>query len=86
MPTYCLFLVAAAVDCGVLGNPVNGTVSAPTTTYDSVATYSCNAGYTLTGDDVRTCLNSGLWSGSEPMCTGKFYCIHYIRFCLGIVN
>ena len=71
MPTYCLFLVAAAVDCGALDNPVNGTVSTPTTTFDSVATYSCNADSVLTGEDMRTCLNSGLWSGSEPTCIGE---------------
>ena len=39
---------------------------------NSTATYSCNAGYTLTvADDKRTCLESGLWSGSEPTCTSK---------------
>ena len=35
-------------------------VSFTTTTYNSVATYSCNTGYTLTGDDMRTCQSSGV--------------------------
>ena len=65
-------LTSAVVDCGSLGNPGNGEVSVSSgTTYNSTATYSCNAGYTLTGDDVTTCQTSGVWSGSEPTCTGK---------------
>ena len=63
--------VHSAVDCGSLDNPGNWVVSFTTTTYNSVATYSCSTGYTLTGDDRRMCLESGLWSGSEPMCIGK---------------
>ena len=62
----------ADVDCGTLGNPANGMVSVSTTTYNSVATYSCNTGHTLTGDDMRTCLETGLWSNTEPTCTGEF--------------
>ena len=59
------------VDCGTLGDPANGMVSVSTTTYNSVATYSCNTGHTLTGDDMRMCLETGLWSGSEPTCIGE---------------
>ena len=61
-----------AVDCGTLGNPANGVVSVSTTTYNSVATYSCNTGHTLTGDDMRTCLDTGSWSDSEPTCIGEY--------------
>ena len=64
-----------AIDCGALGNPANGVVSKSNTTYNSTATYSCNTGYTLTGDKIRTCLESGFWSGSAPTCTGK-YCAY----------
>ena len=59
------------IDCGALDNPVNGEVSVSSTIFNSTATYSCNAGYNMTGNYVRTCLESGLWSGSEPICTGK---------------
>ena len=68
---YCLVLVTSAVDCGTLSNPANGMVSLSTTTYNSAATYSCNVGHILAGDYLRTCLISGLWSGSEPTCTGE---------------
>ena len=66
-----IIIITAVVDCGPLGDPENGMVSASITTYNSMATYSCNTGYTLTGNVSRTCLANGLWSGSEPNCTSK---------------
>ncbi|MBI5498035.1 MAG: choice-of-anchor D domain-containing protein [Deltaproteobacteria bacterium] len=56
------------VDCGSLTSPTNGTVSAPTTTYGSTATYSCNAGYPISGSSTRTCGTGGFWSGTAPSC------------------
>ena len=61
------------IDCGSLDDPTNGVVSVSSTTFSSTAIYSCNTGYALTGDDMRTCLESGRWSGSEPTCTGKMF-------------
>ena len=58
------------VDCGDLTDPDNGEVTLTDTVFDSVATYSCDPGYVLDGDATQTCLGSGLWSGSEPTCTG----------------
>ena len=66
-----IFHFASEIDCGPLGDPANGAVSLSSIMINSVATYSCNTGYTLTGDDMRTCLETGVWSGSEPMCTGR---------------
>ena len=63
----------SVIDCGPLDNPANGEVSVPSTAFSFNATYSCNTGYTLTGDDMRMCMESGLWSGSEPICVGKIY-------------
>jgi hypothetical protein len=56
------------VDCGPLGAPANGAVSAPATTFGSVATYSCSSGYRLVGDASRTCTETAVWSGTEPRC------------------
>ena len=42
--------------------------SSNTKPYNSTATYSCEAGYNLVGDAVRTCLSSGNWSGYSPYC------------------
>ena len=64
--------LSPAVDCGALTNPDNGRVDTPQgTTFNQVATYSCNSGYGLVGNMTRTCQADGMWSGSEPIC-GKF--------------
>lgn len=57
------------VDCGPLTAPTNGSVSTPTTTYGSTATYSCDAGYALTGTSTRTCQATTAWSDTAPTCT-----------------
>ena len=73
---YCP-LSTTVVDCGSLGNPANGVVSVSDTTYNSMATYSCNPPHTLImGDDKRTCQNSGVWSGIEPICMVKQQIMH----------
>ncbi|XP_064386168.1 uncharacterized protein LOC135334780 isoform X2 [Halichondria panicea] len=35
---------------------------------DTVATYTCNTGYTLTGGSTRTCGSDGMWSGDVTVC------------------
>ena len=60
------------VDCGDLPAPSNGEVMVSTTEFGSTATYSCNDGYTLEGVSTRTCLASGSWSDSAPICTGEY--------------
>ena len=34
--------------------------------------YTCNTGYTLSGNNMRTCQASGAWSGTAPTCNGKY--------------
>ena len=36
---------------------------------DTVATFTCNYGYTLSGSESSTCLTSGAWSQKTPNCT-----------------
>ena len=67
--SYC-FLITA-IDCGDPGTPSNGQHSLSNTTYNSVVTYTCDAGYTLQGSNSRTCQSSGQWNGSVPQCTCK---------------
>ena len=59
-------------DCGFLPSPTDGTVVAPTTTYESTANYSCNTGYNINGNVSRTCgvdgSGAGVWNGSAPTC------------------
>ena len=66
-----VFLILTAVDCGNLTDPVNGQVNHTAgTTVGQTATYSCNTGYSLVGDNTRTCQAIGNWSGSTPTCQG----------------
>ena len=63
----------AVIDCGGLTNPINGRVMIDGIVFNSVATYTCNKGYTLIGDVTRLCLGTGLWSGNEPTCVEGIY-------------
>ena len=51
-------------------NHLSTLVSAPLTTENAIATYTCAAGYeTLTGNAARTCQSDGTWSGMAPTCS-----------------
>ena len=60
-----------AIDCGGLSRPSNGQISIPATMLGSMATYSCDPGYTLDGNASRICGSDGQWSGSQPSCNGE---------------
>ena len=64
-------LVPVVVDCLNLTSPSNGEVSLNTTTFESVATYTCEEGYLLGGFPVRECQANGSWSEEEPFCVRK---------------
>ena len=70
----------SVVSCDTLERPDNGRISySNSTEYGSVATFSCNAGYSVSGHNQRMCMENGKWSGSTPNCTGmitysKSYC------------
>ena len=74
------------VVCLSLPLPTNGGVSYSDMTLgeNTVATYTCNTSYTLTGgttrtctceriggDTTRVCVGGGNWSGSPPTCQGE---------------
>ena len=60
------------IDCGPLPHIANGQVStAPDTRLGSTATYTCNSGYNLVGNETRTCNAHEEWSGEEPVCERK---------------
>ena len=53
-----------------------GKRSFQTTTFGSIANYSCNHGYTISGRNQLTCMDTGEWSGSAPKCQGiSFFAI-----------
>ncbi len=60
----------AAVDCLGLTNPTDGMVTLTTTTFEGIATYSCNTGLSLSGEATRTCQDTGVWTGLAPTCVG----------------
>ena len=65
------FFHSTVVDCGTLNITTNGhVIDTAGTTFRQTATYSCNTGYNLVGDSIRTCQADGMWSGSEPTCQG----------------
>ena len=61
------------VDCGSLFAPENGTLTINGTTFASTANYSCNEGYNITGDEMRTCQENGSWIGQDPACQSECF-------------
>ena len=60
-----------AISCGRLDSPTNGKVVLSGITPGSVATYSCNSGFQLRGNEKRKCQNNGQWGGNAAVCRGK---------------
>jgi hypothetical protein len=56
--------------CPSLLDPLNGGVMWTNLSVGSIATYTCNSGFELVGNEMRTCQSDGVWSGEEPVCTG----------------
>ena len=70
----------SAVDCGSLPDPENGRVKAVSgTTYNNTVQYSCNAGYMLIGEEMRTCQSNLSWIPPAPYCVGKLVYLHAIH-------
>ncbi|XP_078276475.1 sushi, von Willebrand factor type A, EGF and pentraxin domain-containing protein 1-like [Rhinoraja longicauda] len=56
--------------CGPPPQVDNGTVwPQGECTYEQQANYSCDPGYTLTGDGTISCTHTGDWSSPAPICT-----------------
>ncbi len=63
--------------CPDLTVPANGMISYNMGTtslrpVNTVATFTCVTGYTLTGGSTRTCGSDGEWSGLAPVCRRKW--------------
>lgn len=68
---HCSLFVAQVIDCGAPPQTSNGQVSALTTTFQSTASYTCNAGYEFASQEqqiTRMCQANGVWSDSTPQC------------------
>ena len=80
--THHLFISCPAIRCQPLFSIMNGQIqynkdSTSDFMFETVATYECAIGFTLTGgDSIRTCIGDGRgivgsWSGIAPTCHGK---------------
>ena len=65
--------ICLAVNCGSPLIPTNGGIIAPSTTFGSVMTHTCDSGFVLCGENNRTCQSNRSWSGSTPNCTSKAF-------------
>ena len=59
------------IDCGDPGAPTDGNTMTESTTFGSIITHSCNAGFALNGANQRECLKIGTWSQTLPTCVCK---------------
>ena len=66
-----IFFFWAAVDCGPLPIPRNGTLFVGLTVFPIEVKFSCDPGYILSGSYSRKCRANGTWSGMETICTRK---------------
>ena len=62
----CILLVRT-VECSSLSNPSNGRVRV----IGNIATYSCNAGFRLSGNSRRTCTYGVWYPKTAPSCDGS---------------
>ena len=68
--------VPIVITCSDLPLPTNGDIdysagSPDSRPVDTVATYTCDTGYTLNEDITRTCQANKTWSGNAPNCQRK---------------
>ncbi|XP_019625813.1 PREDICTED: LOW QUALITY PROTEIN: sushi, von Willebrand factor type A, EGF and pentraxin domain-containing protein 1-like [Branchiostoma belcheri] len=59
-----------AISCPGLDAPLNGN-KVGGNSYGDTVTFSCTAGYQLTGSSTLTCQHDQQWNGTQPACTRK---------------
>ena len=69
----------------MLDNPDKGQVEITGQTPGSTATYTCNDGFKLVGDESRECLYDGRWNGSEPTCTREALMHMILCMCMSLL-
>ena len=53
--------------------------------FGTIATYFCDIGYSLMGEEKRTCEGNGSsvtgeWNGTEPTCLGRLLRASFLKF------
>ncbi|ELT94722.1 hypothetical protein CAPTEDRAFT_112484, partial [Capitella teleta] len=60
------------VKCNYPGRPTNGDIDGTSPAiFGTVATFSCDDGFSLNGNSEIICQANGKWSGSKPSCVCK---------------
>lgn len=70
---FCSFYfnsLFAAVDCGRLSVPLNGSSYGDLTVFPESIRFSCDIGFVMSGSRVRSCQSNGTWGGIDTMCNG----------------
>ena len=62
------FYVFIFADCKLLNPPSNGSLSANVTAFATNVTVSCDAGFTLSGQEHLNCKADGQWDGLVGEC------------------
>ena len=70
--------LTVVVNCGSLPEPTLGpgnlTLTQMDTTFNSIATYSCQIeGFAIVGNQQRTCQADGSYTGTEPTCMCEYH-------------
>lgn len=72
--------------CSRLDAPPNGSLTYTNNqSIGSLALYSCEKGFQLSGNETRKCLKSNIWSGVSPVCE-KINCVQPGPFPNGIIS
>ena len=58
--------------CPGLSDPSNGEVTVSGHRTGDTAVYSCEDGFELLGDVMRTCMSNSEWSGEAPVCRSNY--------------
>ena len=65
------FPICREIQCGHVKPPINGKITVEGFKVKQHMYYTCNEGYQIVGDMIRTCLDSGEWSSIEPTCISR---------------
>ena len=70
--------------CSTVSSPANGAVSMSQQGSTTMASFTCDVGYSLAGDTSITCLISGTWSSTPPTCGNdpSIFKFIYSKLCL----
>lgn len=77
----CYFVIHVCLTdgCDSPVSPDGGYYNLSTDGSVTMATYSCNIGYTVSGQRISHCQDDGSWNVTVPSCSKKIYSFMYIN-------